>query len=220
VLPAEVPSTIAWRLTAMGAGCLAGTVWTMCVVNGGPDLFVVLPFAALGAAGGLVLLAAKLPVRLAVPGVALLVVAGVAVASLESVSSRKDTLVRERADALAVLGTQPADATIVSIDAPQVLAVSNRTSLWSYQLFDERMIDFLNATQPGGTAGLDALLAREHPTFVVVNAVSASTWQDRTLADHYRRVGRGPGWIWYVNNDVGPAALMDAHMANLLAMGR
>jgi hypothetical protein len=220
VLPAEGPSTVAWRLTAVGAAGLAGTVWTICVVNGGPDLFVVLPFAALGAAGGLVLLAATLPLRAAVPAVALLAVAGVAVASLEAVTSRKDTLVLQRADALAVLGTQPADATIVSIDAPQVLAVSHRTSLWSYQLFDERMDDFIDATRPGGTAGLAALLARERPTFVVVGALTDSTWEARTLADHYRRVGRGPGWIWYVSNDVGPAALADAHAANLAAMGR
>jgi hypothetical protein len=220
VLPATAPSTVAWQLTAMGAGGLAGIVWTTCVVNGGPDLFVVLPFAALGAAGGLVLLAARIPLRAAVPAVALLVVACVGLASLEAVSSRKDTLVRQRADALAVLGTQPAGATIVSIDAPQVLAVSDRTSLWSYQLFDQRMDDFIDATQPGGTAGLADLLAREHPTFVVVNALSDSTWEARTLADHYRRIGRGPGWIWYVSNDVGPAALAEARAANLAAMDR
>ena len=52
VLPAGAAPTVAWRLTAVGAGGLAGMVWTVCVVNGGPDLFVVLPFAALGVAGG------------------------------------------------------------------------------------------------------------------------------------------------------------------------
>ena len=219
VLPAAAaPSTVAWRLTALGAGGLAGIVWTMCVVNGGPDLFVLLPFAALGAAGGLVLLAAKVPLRAAFPTTALLVVVCVGLASLEAVSSRKDTLVRQRADALAVLGTQPADATIVSIDAPQVLAVADRRSLWSYQLFDQRMDDFIDATQPEGTTGLAALLAREHPTFVVVNAQSDSTWEARTLADGYRRIGRGVGWIWYVSNDVGPAAQTAAYEANLAAM--
>ena len=220
VLPPEAPSTVAWRLTVVGAGGLAAVVWTVCVVNGGPDLFVVLPFAALGAAGGLAALLSRLPLRAAAPAVALLVVAGVVVASLEAVTTSKDTLLRQRADALAVLGTQPADATIVSIDAPQALAVVDRTSAWSYQLFDERMDDFIDATQPEGTVGLAARLAREQPTFVVVNALSESTWQAQTLADHYQRVGHGPGWIWYLSNDAGPDALAAARAANAAAMGR
>jgi len=219
VLPTGAAPTVAWRLTVVGAGCLAGTVWTVCVVNGGPDLFVVLPFAALGVAGGLAMLAARMSVRAAVPFVALVVVACVVVAGAEAVTSRKDTLLRQRADALAVLATQPADATILSIDAPQALAVSDRRSTWPFQLFDERMVDFLDASQPDGIAGLAGRLAREHPTFVVVGSLSDSTWELRTLADHYQRVGHGPGWVWYLSNDAGPAALAAARAANAAAMG-
>jgi hypothetical protein len=223
MLASEEGPTVAWRLTAMGAGGLAGTAWTVCVVNGGPDLFVVLPLAALGASGALALLAARLSGRVAVPVVAG-VVAGViaacvVAAGLEATTSRKDTLLRQRADALAVLATQPEDAAIVSIDAPQALAASDRRSSWRFQLFDDRMDDFLDATQPGGTAGLAARLARERPTFVV-GAQSESTWQTRTLQDDYHRVGRGPSWVWYLSNDAGPAGLAAAKVANDLVMGR
>ena len=69
------------------------------------------------------------------------------------------------------------------------------------------MVDFLDATQPGGIAGLAARLAREHPTFVVVGALSDSTWQLPHPGRPLPADGPRTGWIWYLSDDAGPDAL-------------
>ena len=53
--PRQVP------LLAVGAAAAVGTAWTVAVVNGAPDLFVLLPFGALGVAAVVVRTAALLP---------------------------------------------------------------------------------------------------------------------------------------------------------------
>jgi hypothetical protein len=216
---AGVFSPVPYRVVSVGAGCLAGCLWSIAVINGGPDLFVLLPFAALGVAGAVVLLAARFPRRLGSGIGAGVICVGVVAAGVESVATRDDSLLLERADVNAVLATQPANATILSIDAPQVPAIAARHDIWPWQLFDHRMLSFLNHTQPGGLPALATRLAAERPTFVVIADSNVGKWQQGVVSRDYWRVGHGPRWTWYLSRTAGRAALARAHAANSAAMG-
>jgi hypothetical protein len=207
-------SVRARRLVVCAAGGLAGTVWTVLVVNGGPDLFVVLPFAALGIAGTLVVLVRRLPHRWGVTATAALVTVGVAVAGVESVTTRDDKLVLQRADVEAVLATQPSDATVVSLSAPQVLALSGRRSPTPYQIMSRTQERYLEATYPGGMGGFLETLANAHPTFVAVGRTSQTGFARAWLRTDYRRVGGNDGWQWYLARSAGRDALIRARFAH------
>jgi hypothetical protein len=206
-------SDTAARLVSLGAGCLAGTVWTALVINGGPDLFELLPLAALGVTGTLLLLIARLPRGVGSTTLAVAASAAVVVAGIEAVATRSQELVRERHEVMAVLGTQPPDATILSVNAPEVLALAQRPNIWSWQLFDLRMERYLAAQQPGGLAGLSSRLRRDQPTFIVVAPqVVRPSWIIPVLAQDYHRVGSG-AWTWYLSRTAGEAALDRARAA-------
>ena len=207
-------SSVARRLAVCAAGGVAGTVWTLMVVNGGPDLFELLPFAALGLAGPSVLLVGRLPRRAALTGVVALVSLGIVAAGVESVTTRNHGLLLERADVRAVLGTQARDATIVSLGAPQVLALAGRDDPLPYQLMTRNEQRYLDATYPMGMPGFLHTLMDLRPTFVVVGRSSRNRWPDPWLEQDYRRVGGGAGWAWYLNRSAGHDALMRARIAH------
>lgn len=216
---APTPSTGARRLVTVGAGAAAAACWTILVINGGPDLYVVLPFSALGLARAVLLLADRLPT--AVGGVRLVagvVCAAVLGATVVSVSTRDSSLVAERADVEAVLGTQPPSATVLSIDVPQVLALSQRTDPIPYQLFDGRMRHYLDHEIPGGLVTLREQLVAAPPTFVVVGFKKTGRWADPLLREDYWFVGRTASWAWYLNRSAGVDALLRAREANATAM--
>ena len=215
VLRSADVSVTAVRLVSVGAGCLAGSVWTVLVINGGPDLFELLPLAALGMAGLVVHLVSRLPRRAALAAVAVLACTAVVAAGFEAVTTRTDKLTKERREVTAVLATQPADATILSVNAPEVLALSGRTNLWPWQLFDNRMDDYLAARLPGGLPGLTARLQQDQPRLIVVGStVPTPPWLAPVLAEDYRRVGTGPGWVWYLSNSAGKAAVARVRAAD------
>ena len=205
-------------MVALGAGCLAGCLWTIAVINGGPDLFVLLPLAALGLSGVTVLLAARLPRHLGAVAVAAVVMTGVVVAGVESVATRNNGLLLQRADVNAVLATQPTGAGIFSLDATAVPAIADQTSIWPWQLFDARMLRFLGHTQPGGLTGLAVRLGAERPTFVVTAPHYPAPWPQAVLRHDYWTVGHGPGWTWYLIRTAGRGALQQARAANTSAM--
>ena len=211
------------RLLVPGAAAVAATIWTLAVVNGSPDLFVVLPFAALGAAGVVDLLLGRVHRRAAVAVATAVVVGAVALAGVESVVTRDDRLISQRADVAAVLGTQPAGATVASIDAPQVLALSGRTDPISYQLFSDTMRRYLKAKYVGGLGGVLAALRRSDPTFVVVGSQFHGTFAQGWLARDYAKVGGGDTWTWYLRRTAGTQALLrarTAHQEVMAAYGR
>ena len=206
------------RLWPVAAGGVAATAWSAAVLNGGPDLFVVLPFAAVGVAGLVVRGAAALRphlrdgVLVAVTGTA------VVVAGHEAVATRSDLLVPEQADVSGVLATQPSDATVLSVDTPEVLALAARDNPTPYQLFSRTMLRYLDHTLPGGMEGYVQRVAALQPTFVTVGRTYRGTWPDRVLAQDYWRVGAGPGWTWYLDRAAGRPALQAARAANTTVM--
>ncbi len=211
------------RLVVNAAGGLVGTVWTLLVINGAPDLFVVLPFAALGLAGTVVWLLGRFPRRVALTAATGVVCLAVAIAGVESVSTRGHMLVVQRDDVDAVLATQPPDATVVSLNAPEALALAGRDDPVPYQVMNEAQDRYLTATYPDGLPGLLQTLEDLHPTFVVVSQGFLETWPQQWLADDYRRVGGGAGFVWWLSRSAGPDALADARFAHdevMTAYGR
>jgi hypothetical protein len=211
-------SPVARRLVVCSVGAFVGTVWTVLVVNGGPDLFVLLPFGSLGLAGTAVLLLGRLPRRVAIASAVGVVSLGVVVAGLESVLTRDDQLLLQRADVIAVLGTQPGDATLVSLSAPQVLVLAGRDSPVPYQIMNKPQREYLGATYPGGMQGFLESLRRERPTFVVIGQSFHSGWPYPWIHADYRRVGDGAGWTWYLNRSAGHDALIRARIAHAEVM--
>jgi hypothetical protein len=215
---ARARSVSAQRLVTVGAGAAAAACWTTLVINGGPDLFVMLPFCALGLAGGALLAATHLPRFIGGRALVAVVCAAVAWAATISVSTRDNGLVLERADVAAVLGTQPSSATILSIGVPQVMAIAQRTNAMPYQLFDTRMRDYIDHEVPGGLITLREQLQAAPPTFIVKSASKTGAWSHPLLHQDYWYVGRGMEWTWYLNKSAGVDALLRARVANATVM--
>jgi hypothetical protein len=204
---------------AVGAGCLVGCAWTIAVINGGADLFELLPFAALGIAGAIVTGVAHVPHRLGRVAIAAVVCVGLVGGTVESVVTRNYGLLLQRADISAVLNTQP-DATIFSMEAPQVPAIAGRDNIWRWQMFDPRMLSYLDHTQHGGLAAMAHRLAAARPTFLAIATRYKGTWQAGVVRRDYWRVGRAPGWAWYLSRTAGRHALDRARAANAAVMAR
>jgi hypothetical protein len=134
------------------------------------------------------------------------------------VSTRDTSLVTERADVQAVLATQPPSATVLSIDAPEVLALAQRTNPIPYQLFDARMRRYLDHELPGGMVTLRDRLRVQAPTFVVMSFTRTGRWAYPLLRQDYWYVGRTATWTWYLNKAAGSDALLRARQANATAM--
>ena len=121
-----VPVTMA----ALGAGWLVGMAWSAIAFNGYPDLFEMLPFAALGLGGSSRPCLGRARPRLgarATAAVAIgLAVALTAFATVTSVTTRSDSLLTQRASVAAVLAHAPANATILSVQAPEALVLAHR----------------------------------------------------------------------------------------------
>lgn len=200
----------------LGAGAGAAGAWTVAVVNGGPDLFVVLPFAALGAAALVLLVSSwvRLGRNLLVGVTTLALLSG---ALVESVTTRDDTLEVQRADVAAVLGAVP-DASVMSIQAPEVLALSGRDNLTQYQIFDHALDHLLAHTYPGGLPGYHRAVRRLRPTILAVGR-SGDPWVHAFLRRYYWRFGVAPGWAWYLRRSAGEPLWLQAHDANLRVMG-
>jgi hypothetical protein len=203
------------RLLVCTAGGLAGTVWTVLVVNGALDLFVVLPFAALGLAAAGRLVAARLPRREAQIGILVVASLCVVVAGVYTFTTRTQDYRAERNDVVAVLRTQPTDALVVSLGVPEVLAISGRDSRTPYQIMSDTQQRYLEATYPGGAKGFfEHVLVGLRPTFVVVATSFDPVVPVPWLRQDYWRIGTGARWTWYLNRSAGRPALHRARRAH------
>jgi len=209
-LPAVRWARVAWRhrdvhaatYVALGAGWLAGLIWCAVAFNGWPDLFVMLPIAAIGVgwAAGVVL--RRLRVRAAVAAALALALAGTAYATVFSVDSRVDDLGKQEASIAGVFAAGPADATVLSMEAPQVLVLTGRTNPTQYQMFDHGFSNYLAATYPGGLGGFLAWIQRTHPTYIVTKTNLVQPWFQPWLEENYVHVGNTRRFRWWVTDTV------------------
>lgn len=206
-------------ITTIGVAALTASAWTMVAFNGSPDLFELLPFGALGAAGAVLALGRWLTPRLTVATVGALTAAAVALAAVESVNTTSYRLDQQRADVTAVLAAAPSGATLLSINAPEVLAISGRTNLSHYQVFDGAINAYLKHRWPGGLMGYSHYVGHLHPTLIAVASGYTTAWPQHLLLRHYRWVGHGASWTWYLRRSAGLPALAAVRAANWSVMG-
>ena len=189
-------------LPAMTAGLLAGLWWTTKEYDAWPDLFPVLPFAALGLGAAAAVVVRRLPPR---PEWAVATVASgacLALALTYSVSTRDDTLDAQREATAAVLAQLPEDATITSVEGPQPLVLTGRTNPTRYQMFRSGLQDYMDDTWPGGLDGFKRDLVADGPDLVSTGETVSLTWR-RALMPEYVFVGRAPEWEWYARASLG-----------------
>jgi hypothetical protein len=195
------------HLLVVGAGALVAGASTCYALNGPPDLFVVLPFAALGAGGALALAVRTLPVSAVRRVTAVVVVLAVAAASAEAVMTRDTGLTAERRQVTGMEAALPAGAIVLSINAPQVLAIMERRNPYPWQLSTSAMAPFLDDHLDGGLSGFARRIAHLRPALIAVGHHSVDDWLRPVLQRSYQRVGSGSHVHWYASDRLGPAVL-------------
>jgi hypothetical protein len=193
----------------VGLSAAAAVAWSLYALNGPPDLFVVLPFAAIGVA-----ILALPSSRLGTPiPVVVLTVALVGAAGLQSWSLRDDTLVAQKESVAALLQSAPPGATILSVEAPQALAIAGRRNPTPYQVFSLGFDQYVEDSWPGGMAGYASWVRTSAPEIIVIGDRYSEEWIDSILRDGYRRVGTAPRWFWFASTDLPPERLRELREA-------
>ena len=147
----------------MVAAEIGAVGWLLVAINGAADLFDVLPFGALGAAGAVVRLAGPLPRRGFVALLGACTLATVAVATSYAVLSRSDALVGQRLAVDSVMDVLPRKDGFLSVNAPDAMFLAGRTNPTPWQVFNGSEDRFINAHYPGGLAGYARWVARIRP---------------------------------------------------------
>jgi hypothetical protein len=125
-----------------------------------------------------------------------------------SVSRKTDQLDRQRESVQSVFEVLP-DASVLSIEAPQVLVLSGRTNINRFQEYVLTLGRYLEDTWPDGRKGYGEWVGRAEPTILAVRQGWVPWWLSRTMRTEYRRVGHAPGWDWYVHRSVGRAEISE-----------
>ena len=192
---------------AFGVGLLVGLAWCFKALNGFPDIFFLLPMTSIGIGylvhrlGGVRAGARPVALVVAVAWFAL-----TAAMTVQDRSSQDDRLVEQRAETAAAMRLLPADASVVSIEAPQVLVLAGRTDPFQHQMFSLGLEDYVDDTWPGGLEGLGRDIGAAHPTVITVGTIDP-TWLDPVLQSEYVEVGTSPGWHWWVERSLGARRL-------------
>jgi hypothetical protein len=127
-------------------------------------------------------------------------------------SGRNSHLDYQRRMTAAVMAQAPPDATIVSVQAPEVLVLTHRTNPTRLQMFSNGFWQYVDATYPGGLDGYRAYLERTRPDFIVVQHLYHPRWLTPLLQQDYRLVGTRPA-AWWVSNELGADVADRIHRA-------
>ena len=197
-------------LVGIGAAALAGSVWSLFVLNGWADLVVLLPAAAVGVGAVAAEVQARVPARVGVPILVTWSVACLLAGLISSFENREDLLVRQRAEVDAMFAAVPSDATVMSIGGPEPLVLTHRTNPIRHQMFLTGLNRYVDDTWPGGLDGLAHWIREEKPTFLTVDHPGWYGWLAPTLDEDYVAVGTTPGdFTWYVHRSVGEETIDD-----------
>ena len=199
-------------VVAAGACALAGFAWSLRDFNAWPDLFVVLPLAALGVGGAVEWLAGLAPRRWGQAVVATSVTVACVIAVQYSLSSRHHALDKQQDSVDAALRILPAGSTVMSVEAPQPLVLADLTNPTRFQTFSRGLDDYVDDTWPGGIEGFAQDVAEREPTLVAVGG-GMPRWLAPTIDAEYRYVGKAPQWAWWVHQSIGRTAIADLRAA-------
>ena len=191
------------RATVMSAaaGALVGILWTLHAYNSWPDLFVLLPFAAFGIGAIVYTLGRHLPAKVTLVASLVWVVAATLFAAQFSMSRSTQALDREQRSVDAVLDNLPADATFLSLEAPNVLALAGKTNPTRFQRLGHGLNEYMAQKFPSGLKGFGGWIDKENPTVIVLRH-PPRPWL-RPALRKYVLVGKTRTWFWYLNRSVG-----------------
>lgn len=193
-------------LIAFTLGALVGLAWNLRDYDAWPDLFPVLPLAAVGVGGLYVAVAKRLPSTAGVVVAVVLSVAATVTAVQESVTTRDERLVTQRESVADVLAQVPAGATITSVEAPQALVLTRRTNPTRHQMFTSGLQDYVEDTWPGGIEGFRREMVEAKPTLIVFGDPISDEWR-AAIEPEYVYIGSAPDWFWYARASLGEARL-------------
>jgi hypothetical protein len=218
VLAVAAVTRPSWRdpvhisVAAIFAGSLAGLAFTSYDFERWPDLFVLLPLAAVGIGGLTTPIVTRAPPRAALALTLLPVAAGVAFAAHHSLVRNDHRLVVQQHSVDAALAQLPPDASILSIEAPQPLVLSGMTNPTRHQTFSSGLNHYVDDHYPGGLRGYGDFVARDKPTLIAIGIKHGTpTWLQPTITADYQRVGQAPLWTWYALRSLGPDVLAALH---------
>lgn len=201
-------------IVVLGTGAIVSGLWSCYAINGAGDLFVVLPFAAVGVAAALVELGSRLsPIAARRLWVATAVVA-IASSCVAAVVTRDTGLPAERRNVTRMLAAVPPGSTLQSFYAPEVPVLAHRRNPDPWQLSNEAITTFLDDHLPGGLAGYADQVSRSQPALIVVGRNATIDWLRPVLDREYARVGRGAHWTWYASRSLGHRVLHHLHEVN------
>jgi hypothetical protein len=199
-------------LAAFTAGVVVGLAWNLKEYDAWPDLFPMLPFAAVGIGGLFHVVTQRLPARAALAAaVAVSLVAGV-LAVHHSVTSRGELLLTQRASVKAVLAQLPEDATITSVEAPQALVLDKRRNPTRHQMFSSGLQFYIDDIWPDGLEGFRSDLVASEPTMIVLGDPVSDRWR-AAIEPEYVYVGSAPDWFWYARRSLGKEKLAELRKA-------
>lgn len=193
-------------VAALGVATLAGLYWTMRDFDSWPDAFPLLPMAALGVGALVVTATARLSRQNALTATLAWTVLAVALSFGFSATHRHDELVVQRRSVAAVLARLPANATVMTVNAPQPLVLSGRRNPTRYLMFPNGLGDYIGTVWPGGLTGFGDAMVRRRPDVVAVGSPPAR-FVSQTIAKKYVSIGTAPDWKWLARRSLGPAKL-------------
>jgi hypothetical protein len=200
---------------ALGVGTIVGLLWSLKAFNGFPDAFFLLPQSVIGIGGIVYWLSRRGTSAKAVLAITVAwALAATGLSAAYAVENRSDQLVDQRADVSAIKSLLPADATWFAVEGPQPLVLAHERSLSRFQLFGNGLLDYVDATYPGGSEGYGEWVADQNPTVITLGGGDKPEWLRSTIDAQYTRVGRtSKWWVWYLNRDLPPETLKAARDA-------
>ena len=180
---------------------VGGVLWTMRAYDNWPDVMLLLPCAAVGMGGVVAGFGRRLSATASHVVTAVFCVVCLNLAVVYSVAERSTVLDDQRASVEAVQKVLP-HAEVFSVEAPQAMVLGGWRNASRYQLFGNGLIDYVDATWPGGIEGYGRWIDRQRPTVIAAPKGPIPDWLAPTLERSYERAGPAPRWEWYVRTDV------------------
>jgi hypothetical protein len=205
----EVRRSTPWLpfVAALGPAVVVDFLWNFRDFDSWADAIPMLPVAALGVGALAAILRERLSRRAARVITFGWVVVTLVTALIYSVTFHDSRLVQERRSVTAVLSRLPAGATVLSIEAPQPLVLTDRRNPTRYQMFTGGMEDYVDHVWPGGLAGYAGYILRTRPEVVAIGPNQYTVW-GAALRSGYSWVGCGSDqWRWYADRRLGAKVL-------------
>jgi hypothetical protein len=193
-------------LAAFALALVTGLLWNIKDYDAWPDLFPLLPLAAVGVGGVFAWATHRFSHRSTFLVALVLLVATTTTAVHAAVTTRDNRLLTQRESVEGVFDVLPPSATITSIEAPQPLVLDRRTNPTRYQMFSGGMHLYVDDHWPGGLRAFRQRLVDEPTTLVALGETMSQTWRDG-LTPQYEYIGRAPGWLWYADTSLGETTL-------------